>query len=307
MSLSETTREKIENHVKSNKVVLFMKGTPEQPMCGFSARTIAALNSVWPDYASVNVLDDEAIREGIKAYSNWPTIPQLYIDGELIGGCDIVLGMLNSGELHQTLGLPEPDRTPPEISLTDAAAAKIRESLQGHEGIALHFAIDANWESQFSLAPATGEEIAAQSNGITVLMDLATAQRASGARIDWVKSLTGEGLSIDLPAAPPPVQDMSVTELSERLPSGDIVLIDVRGPENRAKASLAQALVLDQEMLDKLARMPKDTELAFMCHTGNSSRKAAEHFRKQGFTRVHNVTGGIDAWSVEIDSGVPRY
>jgi monothiol glutaredoxin len=307
MSLTETTREKIENHVKGSKVVLFMKGTPEQPLCGFSARTIAALNSVWTDYATVNVLEDAEIREGIKVYSNWPTIPQLYIDGELIGGCDIVLGMLHSGELHQALGLPEPDRTPPEITLTDAAAGKIRESLQGHQGIALHFEVDANWESQFRLAPATGEEIAAESNGITVLMDLATAQRAKGARIDWVKSLAGEGLSIDLPASPPPVRAMSVQELSDRLPSGQIMLIDVRGPEDRAKASVAEALVLEQELLDRLTRMPKDTELAFMCHTGISSLNAAEHFRKQGFTRVYSISGGIEAWSVEIDPRVPRY
>jgi monothiol glutaredoxin len=100
---------------------------------------------------------------------------------------------------------------------------------------------------------------------------------------------------------------MSVRELAQRLPSGKIMLIDVRGPEDRAKASLAEAVVLDQEMMEKLARMPKDTELAFMCHTGKSSRNAAEHFRKQGFTRVHNVTGGIEAWSQEIDSSVPRY
>ena len=307
MSLSDTTRERIENHVNSSKVVLFMKGTPAQPMCGFSARTVAALNSVWPDYSTVNVLEDEEIREGIKVYSNWPTIPQLYIDGELVGGCDIVIGMLNSGELHQALGLAEPDRTPPEITLTEAAAAKISESMQGHEGIALHFAVDANWESQFSLAPAKGDEIASFSKGITILMDLATAQRAKGAHIDWVKSMTGEGLSVDLPASPPPVRAMSVKELAQRLPSGEIMLIDVRGPEGRAKASLAAAVVLDQEMMDRLARMPKDTELAFICHTGKSSRNAAEHFRKQGFTRVHNVTGGIDAWSVEIDPGVPRY
>lgn len=307
MSLSDTTREKIERHVKGTKVVLFMKGTPAQPMCGFSARTIAALNSVWPDYSTVNVLEDEEIREGIKVYSNWPTIPQLYIDGELIGGCDIVIGMLNSGELHQALGLAEPDRTPPEITVTDTAAAKISESMQGHEGIALHFAVDANWESQFSLAPAQGDEIASRSNGLTILMDLATAQRVKGARIDWVKSMAGEGLSVDLPAAPPPVQAMSVQELAQKLPSGQITLIDVRGPEGRAKASLAEAVVLDQETMERLARLPKDTELAFICHTGKSSRSAAEQFRKQGFTRVHNVTGGIDAWSLEIDSGVPRY
>lgn len=307
MSLNEAVREKIESHVKGSKVVLFMKGTPKQPMCGFSARTVAALDSVWPDYAAVNVLEDEEIRDGIKVYSNWPTIPQLYINGELVGGCDIVLGMLNSGELHQALGLEEPDRTPPEMTVTDAAAEKIREAMQGHEGIALHFQVNSNWESQFSLAPAQAGEIAVESNGITVMMDITTAQRVSGAVIDWVKSLTGEGLSIHLPAAPPAVRQMSVQELAERLKTGNIMLVDVRGAEDRAKASIAAAVVLNEAMMDQLAQMPRDTELAFICHTGNTSLGAAEHFRKQGYTRVHNVGGGIDAWSLEIDPTVPRY
>ncbi len=118
MSLSDSVKSKIDNYVHGNKVVLFMKGTPQQPQCGFSAKTIAALDSLLPDYASVNVLDDPEIREGIKAYGDWPTIPQLYIDGELVGGCDIVLNMLNSGELHECLDLEPPDRTPPEITLT---------------------------------------------------------------------------------------------------------------------------------------------------------------------------------------------
>jgi len=307
MSLNEAVRERIENHVKGSKVVLFMKGTPGQPMCGFSARTVAALESVWPDYATVNVLEDEEIREGIKLYSNWPTIPQLYIDGELVGGCDIVVGMLNSGELHKALGLQEPDRTPPEITITDAAAEKIRAAMQDHDGISLHFQIDANWDTQFNLAPAQSGEIAAESNGITVMMDIASAQRAKGAVIDWVKSMSGEGLSVDLPAAPPAVRQMTVQELEQKLSAGTILLIDVRGAEDRAKASIDDAVVLDEQMMDKLAQMPRDTELAFICHTGNSSRGAAEYFRKQGFTRVNNVAGGIDAWSLEVDPAVPRY
>src|SRR3972149_4017733 len=101
MSLNEAVRKKIESHVKGSKVVLFMKGTPKQPMCGFSARTVAALDSVWPDYAAVNVLEDEEIRDGIKVYSNWPTIPQLYINGELVGGCDIVTELFRKGELQK--------------------------------------------------------------------------------------------------------------------------------------------------------------------------------------------------------------
>ncbi|HET6592984.1 MAG TPA: glutaredoxin domain-containing protein, partial [Xanthomonadales bacterium] len=79
MELTDSVKSKIENLVHGNKVVLFMKGTRQQPMCGFSARTVAALNSVLPDYLTVNVLDDPDVREGIKAYGNWPTIPQLYI------------------------------------------------------------------------------------------------------------------------------------------------------------------------------------------------------------------------------------
>jgi monothiol glutaredoxin len=307
MSLSDSVKNKIDNYVNGNKVVLFMKGTPQQPQCGFSAKTIAALDSLLPDYASVNVLDDEEIREGIKAYANWPTIPQLYINGELVGGCDIVMGMLNTGELHEVLGLAKPDRTPPEITVTDAAAEKIQESMQGHDGVALHFQIDANWDSQFNLAAAQGGEISAESNGISVLMDLATAQRAQGAVIDWIKTLTGEGLAIELPAAPPVVKDLSVSDLAEKLKSDEILLIDVRGEEDRAKAFIDGASVLDEDMMDKLAQMPRETELAFICHTGNSSRGAAEYFRKQGYSSVFNVTGGISAWSQEIDPTIPQY
>ena len=99
MSLDSETRGIIDNLLSSNQVVLFMKGTPQQPQCGFSAKTTAALDMLVPDFASVNVLEHPEIREGIKEYANWPTIPQLYIDGELIGGCDIVMELYHSGEL----------------------------------------------------------------------------------------------------------------------------------------------------------------------------------------------------------------
>ncbi len=90
---------KIDAEVKSNDVLLFMKGTPAFPMCGFSGRVVQILNHVGVPFKGVNVLDDEGIREGIKTYSNWPTIPQLYIKGEFIGGADIAYEMFQSGEL----------------------------------------------------------------------------------------------------------------------------------------------------------------------------------------------------------------
>jgi monothiol glutaredoxin len=305
--LDETVKNKIESYLQQNRVVLFMKGTPQQPMCGFSARTVAALDSVLPDYSAVNVLDDQEIREGIKVYGSWPTVPQVYIDGELIGGCDIVTDMLNSGELHSTLGLEAPDRTPPEIRITDDAAQKILEAMSGHEGIALQFQIDASWDAQFNLAQPTGSEVTTESNGITIMMDIGTAQRAKGAEIDWVKSVQGEGLAINLPLAPAEVNQMSVQELAKHLETGDVILVDIRGEEDRAKASLAQAMLLDKESMAKLEQLPKDTAIAFMCHHGNSSMGAAEYFRKQDFTNISSVAGGINAWSQEIDSEIPQY
>ena len=91
--------ESIKNEIKSNDVVLFMKGNPDFPMCGFSAAVVQILNNIGIKFNSINVLDNNKIREGIKNYSNWPTIPQLYVKQEFIGGCDIVKEMNESGEL----------------------------------------------------------------------------------------------------------------------------------------------------------------------------------------------------------------
>ena len=307
MTLEDSTREKIENIIQHNRVVLFMKGSPKAPMCGFSSKTVGLLDSVLEDYESVDVLEDQEIRDGIKAYGNWPTIPQLYIEGELVGGCDIVTAMFNSSELHEMLGVEAPDRTPPEVTITDAAAEKILEAMAGHEGIGLHFAIDAGWQSQFNVAPAEGHEIKIETNGIEMYFDLASAQRANGAVVDWVETLQGSGLTIHLPQAPEPVNQMSVAELKDRLENNSVILIDVRGSEERALANLEAAKAMDAETMKAIEAMPKDTALAFICHTGNRSNVAGEHFRKQGFTDVSNVVGGIDAWSKEIDSSVPQY
>ena len=91
----------IDNEVKSNDVVLFMKGTPQFPMCGFSGQVVQILDYLGVPYKGVNVLENDDIRQGIKDYANWPTIPQLYVKGEFIGGCDIVREMFQSGELQQ--------------------------------------------------------------------------------------------------------------------------------------------------------------------------------------------------------------
>jgi monothiol glutaredoxin len=96
--------DQIQQAITDNPVILFMKGTPDQPMCGFSARTVAILQSLDKPFAAVDVLPDPRIRQELSSLSNWPTIPQLFVDGELVGGCDIVTEMYESGELHDVLG-----------------------------------------------------------------------------------------------------------------------------------------------------------------------------------------------------------
>lgn len=95
--------EKVKQQVSENPVILYMKGTPQFPQCGFSMRASQALAACGVEFAYVNVLEDQAIREGVKQFGNWPTIPQLYVNGELIGGCDIIMEMFQSGELQQTV------------------------------------------------------------------------------------------------------------------------------------------------------------------------------------------------------------
>jgi len=98
--------ERIEEQLNEHDVLLYMKGTPDFPQCGFSGQTVAALNAIGKPFAFVNIFEDQEIREGLKVYSNWPTFPQLYVKGELVGGSDIVVEMYNSGELQKLL---EPD------------------------------------------------------------------------------------------------------------------------------------------------------------------------------------------------------
>ncbi len=103
MSLDPTTRQRIQDAIDSDRVVLFMKGTARMPQCGFSAQVVQILDSLVDGYSTVDVLRDPEIREGVKEFSSWPTIPQLYVDGEFVGGCDIVTEMYQSGELQEQL------------------------------------------------------------------------------------------------------------------------------------------------------------------------------------------------------------
>jgi len=118
-------RDAIDDAIRTNPVILFMKGTPEQPMCGFSARTAGALQALETPFAAVDVLPDPRIRQELSALSNWPTIPQLFVRGELVGGADIVAEMYESGELAELLGVEQPEDADEPVAEVQAQPAPL--------------------------------------------------------------------------------------------------------------------------------------------------------------------------------------
>ncbi|MEG3050518.1 MAG: Grx4 family monothiol glutaredoxin, partial [Thermomonas sp.] len=232
MSLDPALRARIETLLATNPVVLFMKGNPNAPQCGFSSKAVGALEAAGATYAHVDVLSDPEIREGIKAYGEWPTIPQLYIGGELVGGSDIILQMAGSGELHAALGLAAPDRTPPTITITAPAAQLLRKAIDdAGEGYALQIDVDRGFNARLQLAPHDDAAIASESAGIRVQFDLASAQRARGLAIDWADDERGRGLVIDNPNAPPKVRNLTPAQADEQARAGTLTIVDVRPAE----------------------------------------------------------------------------
>ena len=302
MALDSETRGMIESIVNSHKVVLFMKGTPQQPQCGFSASTISTLNMLVPDYRTVNVLENPEIRDGIKDYGNWPTIPQLYVSGELIGGNDIIQDMLKNGELGDILGVETPVVETPDIHIGASAAEAMKNALASNDGATLHLQISAGWNHAFSLEQSKPGVIQIDVGGLQISMDPWTATRADGLKVELNETLTGTSFSFDNPNAPPPVKQISVQDLKKKLDDEkDVLLIDVRGPEERAISSIDRAVPWNEETMARVESLPMDTEIIFHCASGGRSQSLAETLRSRGFTNLSNVTGGMQAWSAEYE------
>ena len=123
---NEDIRAELQRAIAEEHVMLFMKGTPDAPRCGFSARVTQILNASGADYSAMDILPDPRIREELSGLSGWPTIPQLFVDGELVGGCDIVTEMFESGELAETLGVERPEGTTPAAPQTTAPAPPLQ-------------------------------------------------------------------------------------------------------------------------------------------------------------------------------------
>jgi monothiol glutaredoxin len=308
MDLDQATRDRLADLIVSDRVVLFMKGGRDAPRCGFSATVCRILDHLLPEYGTVDVLSDPEIHEGIKAFSSWPTIPQLYVDGAFLGGSDTVREMYEEGELFARLGVEIPDARVPEIEITGTAAEALARLAEEADPRDLHLSVDARLRNALFFAPTSAADLRVESNGVVLFVDPLTARRAAGVRIDAEETPDGPGFQIHNPNTGAALLEIDVQELKARLDAGErFEFYDVRGPEERATACLDGSRLLDPEAAALIATFDRDTPLVFYSHHGERSRAAAEHFAALGFRSARSVAGGIDAWSREIDPSVPLY
>ncbi|MGH7286223.1 MAG: rhodanese-like domain-containing protein, partial [Polyangiaceae bacterium] len=224
---------------------------------------------------------------------------------EFVGGSDIVRDMATSGELQKMLGVKVEPPKPPSIKVSDTAAKAFKEAASAEESPRIE--IGPEFQVELSIDKKNAQDIAVEASGITFLFDAASARRADGLSIDFVPGESG-GFKIDNPNEPPRVKVMHVKQMKDMIDRGDdFDLYDVRPTAERDRAKIERAVMLDEAMRAKLETADKNRMIVLHCHHGGRSRAAAEQLVKQGFRNVHNLEGGIEAWSTQIDPKIPRY
>ena len=218
MATNEPIRKQISEILASNRVVLFMKGNRQMPQCGFSAQVVKILDKLVPSYETVDVLRSPELRDGIKEFSQWPTIPQLYVDGQFIGGCDIVREMDASGELQKCIGAEVSEPKTPTITISEAAAKAFTASVADAGGDSLRLQIDAQFQHELVFGPRGPDDIEVRTSGLTVLLDRSTAGRANGVSIDFIDG-SGGGFKITNPNEPPKVKQLTQEGHTHVIPS----------------------------------------------------------------------------------------
>jgi monothiol glutaredoxin len=305
--MADAVRDRIKRSIDSAPIVLFMKGTREMPQCGFSAQVVQILEDLGAPFETVNVLADPEVRDGVKAYSNWPTIPQLYIRGEFVGGCDIVRELYASGELENKLGVSSAPVTPPRVVVSERAAEAFREAIENPDEF-VRLEVSPQYEHALSIGPKQPGDLEVNAGTLTLLVGRSSAARANGIDIGYIDTPNGPAFKIENPNEPPHVRSLSAGELKQKLDAGEeLVLVDVRTPDEREIALIEGSRLLDEGVSRELLRLDRDKVLVFHCHHGSRSQRAAEQFVQQGFRQVYNLTGGIDSWSLDVDPDVPRY
>ena len=201
MSVQLDVRKRIESIIQGSPVVLFMKGDRERPECGFSSTVVGILNLFLSDYATVNVLQDAQLRQGIKEYATWPTIPQLYVKGEFAGGCDIIKEMHAVGSLFDLLDVAKPAPHTPKITVTPEAHAAFKQVLPPASSTEmLRLCIDARNKPTLSLEKKFPLDLTVQCDDLTLVLDPLSACRADGWTINHKQDNMSMGFSVQPPA-----------------------------------------------------------------------------------------------------------
>ena len=310
MALSQAVRQRIDSLVSQDKVVVFMKGRRNAPECGFSTVVAEILDGYLEEYTAVDILGDAELRDGLREYSQWPTIPQVYVDGEFVGGVDVLRQLHEAGQLAEVFG----DRTaalpPADLQVTQAAATAIRDALSQPEGeVFLRLRVNSQFYNDLSVDPPQPGDITMVSCTITVVVDPATLRRAHGSVIDYVTQDDETGFRVDNPNVPAAVAQLIVSKFEQMIrdPAPGQRIIDVRTPQERRICAIESSELYDLDLRDELLALPRETPLVFCCHHGGRSQRLAEDFVAAGFRHVYNVVGGIDAWAREIDPKMARY
>jgi monothiol glutaredoxin len=306
MALNEALRQRIDGLVASDRVVLFMKGNRRAPQCGFSAQVVAILDELLPDYLTQDVLSSAELRDGIKEYSQWPTIPQLYIDGKFVGGCDIVKDLKASGELEQLLGAEAPAVAPPRVTASPEAISAFKSAMTEGDPDVLHLQVSPGFEHDLFFGPVERGDLEVDLGGLKLFINRSSLARAQGVHIGYLDG-PNAGFKIDNPNQPAQVTELSVQDAKAMLDRGELTLFDVRPESEGDIARIAVGKTLNEETAEQLRALDKATPIAFYCHHGMRSRGVAQSVVQEGFRKVYNLKGGIDAWSLAIDATIPRY
>ncbi|MEZ4335751.1 MAG: Grx4 family monothiol glutaredoxin [Sandaracinaceae bacterium] len=302
-----SVQEEIQRVVVDNRVVLFMKGSRMAPQCGFSARAVDILDEYLEDYRTVDVLADPAVREAIKDFSAWPTIPQLYVDAKFVGGSDIIHEMTKSGELAELLGTPRIEMSEPKVALSKAAEeAFIRFwDVEGDtEEPVVRLTISSNWETARPRPGAAGDSCSSYGRARPG-DDASVARRADGVTIDYMErgGNIGFGLSNPAPAHGRPAHRRRAQALDGRRKAPPP---DRRAtPEEWATAKIEGADART-EILDSLESLDRQKTARLMCHHGMRSQQAYSHLLAQG-SATCTTCRRIDARSLQCGPDVPRY
>ncbi len=309
MSLSEKIKNQIKDYINREKVALFMKGTQSNPKCSFSANIVQILNNFITEYLSIDVLENNKIRQGIKIYSNWPTIPQLYIDQKFIGGNDIVSQMYKNGELSKYFDLKINNNLIPKIQISNLAQQALKEASATYDNPKyLRLRINAKFEHSLSFQNKNEEDIIIKSNNINLIIDPISKSRSNGIKIDYKKLKSTEGFKIENPNSPPEIKKINVFELKKKFDNNEsIIVFDVRTKEEWDITHLNNTLFFNDYPKNKLKQIDKSHPIAFLCHHGQRSKRIAETFRTKGFTNIFNVIGGISEWSSKINNKIDKY